>query len=183
MAGGLVLDIEGRHQDPRPNTSTMPLFQSVTDLAADAEILRRRRYGVIEVADGRLLRILLRPFPKIASAPEVVMLGGWRHAHRRGDRILLYYNQPMRFSNFLVLRSAVSARQTSMKSLCRALAVLDEIARLKQSDALLCDVANWRISTALMGRWGWGPHCPARWHRHFIKRFYGDFPKGLVIGD
>ncbi len=32
----------------------MPLFQTVTDLTRGAETLRRRPYGVIEVADGRL---------------------------------------------------------------------------------------------------------------------------------
>jgi hypothetical protein len=54
--------------------------------------------------------------------------------------------------------------------------VLDEIARLKRSDALLCDVSNWRISERLMARFGWEPHCPSRWHRHYIKRFYGEYP-------
>jgi hypothetical protein len=131
---------------------------------------------VIEVADGHFRRILLRPFPKFASGPEVLWFGRWYHGHRRGDRILLYYNQPWRFPNFLALRYAVSARDTSMRSLCRALDVLDEIARLKRSDALLCDVGNWRISTQLLSRWGWAPHCPSRWHRHYIKRFYGEYP-------
>ena len=31
----------------------MPLFETITDLAEGAERLRCRRYGVIEVADGR----------------------------------------------------------------------------------------------------------------------------------
>lgn len=154
----------------------MPLFETVTNLIGGAEVLQRRRYGVIEVANGYFRRILLRPFPKLASAPEMLWIGRWYHRHRRGDRILLYYNQPWRFPNFLALRYAVSARDTSMQSLCRALDVLDEIARLKRSDALLCDVGNWRISTQLLSRWGWAPHCPSRWHRHYIKRFYGEYP-------
>jgi hypothetical protein len=54
--------------------------------------------------------------------------------------------------------------------------VLDEVARLKASDAILCDVWNWRISDRLLARWGWQPHKPDRWHRHFIKRFYGVYP-------
>jgi hypothetical protein len=147
----------------------------VTNLSEGAEVLQRRRYGMIEVADGQFRGVRLRWFPKIAIGPEILLLGRWQH-RRAGDRILLYYNQPWRFPKFLALKYAVSARNTSMRSACRALDVLDEIARLKRSDAILCDVSNWRISTRLMARWGWVPHCPSRWHRHFIKRFYGDYP-------
>jgi hypothetical protein len=157
----------------------LPLFETVTDLVEGAEVLRRRAYGVIEIADGRLCRVLLRPLPKIISAPEILLFGQWRHRHQQGDRLLLYYNQPWRFRNFLVLRYMVSARQTGFATFSRAVAVLDEIARIKQSDALLCDASNWRISEKLMARWGWRPHCPSRWHRHFIKRFYGQYPPAL----
>ena len=66
-----------------------------------------------------------------------------------------------------------------MATLRLGLAVLDEIARLKQSDALLCQVSNWRISAELLGRAGWVRHCPSRWHRHYIKRFYGVYPPKL----
>jgi hypothetical protein len=151
-------------------------FATVTDLHAGADTLRRRRYGVIEVADGRFRHVRLRPWPKIASGPELLLLGLPQHRWCGGDRIRLYYNQPRRFPNFLALRYAVSSRQTSFASLRRALDVLDEIARLKHSDALLCDAGNWRLSPRMMARCGWVPHCPSRWHRHFIKRFYGAYP-------
>jgi hypothetical protein len=154
----------------------MPLFDTVADLTQGAETLRRRPYGVIEVVGGRFQRVLLRSLPKIVSMPDIRLIGGWRHRRRSGDRIRLYYNQPRRFGNFLVLKYAESARNTSLGTLTRALAVLDEIARLKGSDALLCDVANRRITAELLGRWGWEPHYPSRWHRHFIKRFYGEYP-------
>ena len=54
--------------------------------------------------------------------------------------------------------------------------VLDQIARLKRTDALLCDIAGSRISDRLMSRFGWEPHKPQRWHRNYIKRFYGQYP-------
>jgi hypothetical protein len=154
----------------------MRLFESVTNLSEGAEPLRRRPYGAIEAADGQFERIVLRPLPKIISAPSVWLGGRWRHAHQSGDRIRLFYNQPWRFPNFLVLKYAESSRATSMGTLTRSLAVLDEIARLKRSDALLCDVSNGRITTRLLSRWGWEPHCPAWFHRHYIKRFYGVYP-------
>jgi hypothetical protein len=154
----------------------VPLFETATDLDQQGEVLRRRPYGVIEVAEGRLCRVVLRPFPAMASLAGSRLIGGWRHRCQSGDRVWLYYNQPRRCPNFLVLKYAESARNTSFASITRALAVLDEIARLKGSDALLCDAANGRITARQLGRWGWQPHCPARFHRHFIKRFYGVYP-------
>jgi len=153
----------------------MPLFETISDLTAGAEPIRRRRFGLIEMADGGFVRIGFRPWPKVSTAPGV-LLGQWLHTRLPGDRLWLYFNQPSRFSNFLVLRYVVSRQQTSMGTLTRALDVLDEIARLKRSDALLCDVSNWRISERLMTRFGWERHCPSRWHRHYIKRFYGEYP-------
>ena len=65
--------------------------------------------------------------------------------------------------------------EIALETFRRALTALDEIARIKRSDALLADVSNLRISDRLLARWGWVPHCPSRWHRHFIKRFYGSY--------
>ena len=85
----------------------MSLFQTVTDLVAGAEVLRLRHYGVIEVCDGRLRHIRLRPFPKIVSAPGIMLFGGWYHRRWPGDRIWIYYNQPWQFRNYLVLQYLV----------------------------------------------------------------------------
>jgi hypothetical protein len=152
--------------------SMMNLFETVTDLGEGAERLRRRLYGVIEMTAGRLRRVRLRPFPAIVSVPGILLGGGSVHRFWPGDRLWLYYNQPRRFPDFLVLKYVVSTRDTTLATLVRALDVLDGIARLKRSDALLCDVGNWRISHRLLARWDWVPHCPSRWHRHYIKRFY-----------
>ena len=153
-----------------------PLFQTITDLRAGAEELRTRHYGIIEARNGCFYRVRLRPYPKIGSVPEILLLGATYHRIVRGDRCLLYYNQPRRHANFLAVKYLLSARGTCLATVQRVLEVLDEIARLKRVDALLCDVANWRLSTAIMTRWEWEPHCPSRWHRHFIRRFYGDYP-------
>jgi hypothetical protein len=158
----------------------MRWFENITDLGRGAEILRRCPYGMIESRDGRFQRVGLRPFPKTASMPSAILWGGLWHRYARGDRCRLYYNQPRRAANFLVLKYVQSSRDGSLASLRRVLEVLDEIARLKNSDALLCDVANWRVSTAIMARSGWEPHCPSMWHRHFIKRFYGTFSPPIV---
>ena len=150
-------------------------FQTVTDLRADADALRRRRYGMIEVRGGQLVAIRLRPWPKFVSLFGA-MIGQWYHRRARGDRLWLYYNQPRRHPNFLALKFVVSARNTSWSTCVRALHVLDEIAHIKHSDALLCDAANLRLTPRLLARQGWQPHAPSRWHRNYIKRLYKTAP-------
>ena len=152
-----------------------PLFESVTDLNSQPDALNLRRHGVIEAVDGRFCRVLLRPFPKMVSIPEV-LLGGWLRRRRRGNRCLLFYDQPRRFPSFLSVKYIVSSRETTYGTCCRVLEALDEIARIKGTEALLASVANWRISRRLLARWGWEPHCRSRWRRHYIKRFYGSYP-------
>jgi hypothetical protein len=149
------------------------LWPVATDLARDAELLRRRRYGVIEIRAGNLERIVLPPWPKIVSLPEVWWLGGGEHAHGAGDRCRLYYNQPWSCPNFLALKYVVSSYQASFATVRRAAQVLDEIARLKRTDAIVCEASNLRISARLLARWGWERHCPGSRRRHYIKRFYG----------
>jgi len=146
------------------------LFDHVTDLAAAAKTLRRRRYGVIEVVGGRLQAIRLRPFAKRVSWCHAQWIGHWMHARRCGDRCLLFYNQPWRQPVFLALPYAISGRDTTLATIRRALEVLEEIARLKGTLSIVGDVSNPRISDRLLKRWGWEPHAPMRWHRNFIKR-------------
>ena len=157
-----------------------PFLETVTDLRLGAVSLADRHYGVIVTSEGRLERILLRPWPKLVSIPEILVLGRLLHRHRRGDRCLLYYHQPWRFPRFLVVKYVFSMCGTRYATFRRALEVLDEIARLKRADALLCDLANPRISRQMMRRWGWEPHCPSRWHRHYIRRFYGQYPSSRL---
>lgn len=151
-------------------------FETLADPRRQMDVLRRRPYGVIEVVAGELSAIRLRPFPKLVSWPEIALLGRFVHERRRGDACRLYYNQPFWHRNYLTLKYVVSTAGASFRTFRRALSVLDEIARLKQSDAILCDVANLRISDRLLTRWGGAPLSPAGWHRLFIKRFYGSYP-------
>lgn len=153
-------------------------FETITDLNRQQAMLRNRRYGVIEIVAGELSAIRLRPFPKLASWPEVALLGRWTHQRRSGDYCRLYYNQPLRHSNYLALKYVVSHSNTSFRSIRLGLSILDEIARLKRTDAILCDVANLRISDRMLTRFGWTPLSPAGWHRLFVKRFYGCYPTG-----
>jgi hypothetical protein len=173
-AGGL------RSSPRRVHRQSRWLPQTIVDWNADREALIRGRYGVIEAAQGRIVAVHLRPWPKLLSWPEVWLTARDYHARGAADRCLLYYNQPRRFSNFLALRYMESTRNTSYATARAALVGLDAIAELKGADALLCDAANVRISARLMARFGWAPHTPARWRRNFIKRFYGVYPGVLA---
>jgi hypothetical protein len=151
-------------------------FQTVTNLTEQAAVLRDRRYGVVEMSSGRLVGIHLRPWPKLISLAEVWCFGGSAHHRVRGDRCWLYYNQPLSCPNYLALPYVVSSREGSLASFRGALLVLDEIARIKRTDAIVCDVTNARISNRLMNRWGWERHVLHSPRRHYIKRFYGVYP-------
>ena len=151
-----------------------PLWQSVTNVHRDRDVLRRRRFGVIAMCNGRLAAVKLRPYPKFVSHWEAQWIGGWFHSHALGDRCWLYYNQPWGSPNYLALQYLVSTSQCSLASARGALAILDWIAQLKQSSAIVCQ-GNDHFDERLPQRWGWEPHMLDFPGKHFIKRFYGDF--------
>jgi hypothetical protein len=154
---------------PRP-------LETISDFDAGRERIRDRRYGVVETASGALHAIHLRPWPKLVSLREFIPLAPRYHGRGAADRCWLYYNQPRKMSNFLSLRYVVSTKGTSYRTFRAALTALDSIAALKHVDAIVCDAANIRLSDRFMARMGWEPHKPQRWHRNYIRRFYGIYP-------
>ncbi len=80
------------------------------------------------------------------------------------------------FGHMVFVSSLSGKAATARASLYCATLVLDEIARLKRSHAIVAEINNPRISDRLMERWGWERHCLSWRGRHFIKRFYGVFP-------
>jgi len=156
-------------------TQSMPIRTAQDWQLGQAEIASNR-YGVIETAVGKLVALHFRRWPKLFAWPEFWPVGTDYHAPGEADRCLLYYNQPRRHSQFLALRYIVTQRGTTYTTFRAALSALDWVAELKQTDALLCDASNGRLSDRLMGRFGWQTHKPSRWHRNYIKRFYGEYP-------
>lgn len=152
------------------------LWQTIEHWEDAQSAIHTRRYGVIETAAGKLVAIHFRPWPKLFAWPELWPVGPAYHARGKKDHCLLYYNQPWRYPNFLALKYVATTLGTSYATFRAALTVLDAVAQLKQSDALLCDAFNSRISDRSLNRMGWQPHKPQRWHRNYIKRFYGQYP-------
>ena len=152
------------------------LFETVTDLDGQADVVRRRWYGVIEVLEGRFQRILFRPWPKLVSLADVFVMGPWCHERCRRDRCLLYFDRPWRSPNYLAVKYLLTYGGTSYRSVVTARRVVDEVARIKRSDALVCHVSNRRLSHRIMLRWGWEPLNDSPRCSLFIRRFYGEYP-------
>jgi hypothetical protein len=152
-------------------------FESVVDLNADRELILRRRYGVIETRQGKFVAIHFRPWPKLISIAEARWFGGWKHQRGQRDQCLIYFNQPAAHTNFLTLSYIQSGWATTLATFRLAATILDCVAQLKRSDAIMCEVTNARISDRLFQRWGWEPHLLSSRRRHWIKRFYGDYSK------
>lgn len=153
------------------------LLPIVRDLQAERDRLAWWRCGIIEVVQGRLVGVRVRPWPKLISVMGVWWHGRRLHWRTGGDCCRLYYNQPWGLPEYLTLKFMVSHRETTLQSLRGAMQVLDEIARIKETDAIVCEVGNHRISDRLMRRGGWERHLPQSRRRHYIKRFYGHYPQ------
>lgn len=152
------------------------LFESIFDMETGGGAIISRRYGVIEVAVGKLVAIHFRPWPKLISTTEAQWLGGWQHGRRRKDQCLLYYNQPVGHSNFLALKYVVTSFGTTYRTVRKSLLILDQVACFKKSDAIVAEITNNRISDRALERMGWVKHFPRSRKRHFIRRFYGQYP-------
>ncbi|QDT00110.1 hypothetical protein [Adhaeretor mobilis] len=153
-----------------------PFHTTVENLDSGSDLLRWKRYGVIVARNGTFEAVHLKAWPKLIAWPEIWPVGSRYHVAGTGDACWLYYNQPRRFSNFLAVKYMVSTRGASLATCQTALRMLDQIAEIKRTDAILCDVTNSRLSDRLLQRFGWEAHRPQRWHRNFIKRFYGSYP-------
>jgi hypothetical protein len=151
-------------------------FETVTDLQSGRDAIARRAYGVIEVRRGELFRIVFRPWPKWFTGDDVVLRSPLFPSQMLSDSCRLYYNQPLAQPNYLALKYIISSLGTRFATIRRAMQVLDEVARIKRSDAIVCHVSSRSVSDRLMERWGWERHLMTSRRRHFIKRFYGQYP-------
>lgn len=146
----------------------------VTNIATQEQRLVQRRAGRIVAERGRLQAVHGRWVPYYGNLLQVY----WDTAVRQfgRDRCEIYFHQPRTASSFLTLSYVRSGPETSPSTIYAATLVLDEIARLKSSNAIVTQVTNSRITDRLLARLGWQAHCEQWRGRHFIKRFYGHYP-------
>ena len=134
------------------------LFQTVTDLNADVDVVRRRRFGRIVVVDGRLVGIEYRPYSGAVSRVGVWWRRRWM-TRGGADCCELYFDQPSPHPAFLVVRLIVASPATRLASIGCAMRTLDEVARVKGTSAALAHVTLDRITDPVAARFGWGRHC------------------------
>lgn len=150
-------------------------LEPVTQVTCQAELLRQRGSGVIETRAGRLQAVYGRWWPHAGNLLQMQ----WDLLLRQlpQDRCELYYHAPLGAPGYLTIDYVRSGPGTSVSTLYAAALVLDAIAALRQSQAIVCHVTNSRISDRWLRRWGWEQHCLHWKGRHFIKRFYGVYPQ------
>lgn len=145
----------------------------VTRFSAQQNLLRRRQCGHIVVEHSRLVAIYARWWPYFGNLLQAACDQRCRH---QMDRCELYFHVPWTAPHFLTLSYIRSGIKTTPATVMAACKVLEEIAKLKNSVAIVSHITNDRISDRVMERWGWETHCPSLPGRHFIKRFYGKYP-------
>ncbi len=160
----------------QPNT--MIRLHSVSDPIGQAAQLRRWRCGRIVMQSGRLVEIQHRLFCGNVSVAQV----WWQAKYGRPDDDLLWldYHQPIGMRAFLTLDYIRSGTHAGYKTLLGACRVLDEIARIRNAQAIVAHVTNSQISDRLLHRLGWEQHQKQWKGRHWIRRFYDGYPTSNV---
>lgn len=148
--------------------------RSVTDLTKNRTTLRRLRSGRIMMRSGKFVGIQRLWFPARASIAQIWLQSHWRSGDV--DRCVLDFHQPWGSPGFLVLDYVRSGPATQLATFRGALEVLDEVARLRGTLAIVAHVSTHAISDRLLRRWGWQQHLQHQAGRHWIKRFYDGYP-------
>lgn len=159
-----------------------PLFETIRSVRDHQETIRNRPYGLIESANGKFSSIQIRPYPKIASVIEAHWIQGMKRKRKMRDVCRVYYNQPFAHRNYLAVGYLESAVGTTIKTLFATLDMLEQVAFIKQSDAILAEISNPKISDRILKRRGWDRHLEHKKKRHWIKRFYGVYPESVAFG-
>ena len=140
----------------------------VASIEGNIDRVRKWNYAELELSDGKLLGIYPRWWPRLASQWESFQDGYIRNLPV--DFCRVYYAFPRRAPGFMSVLYARSGPKTQYKTLYRAVVVMDEIARLRNTDAIVCQTISPRASERLMNRWGYVRHAFAVGENHYIKR-------------
>ena len=141
---------------------------NVASVVGNVDRVRGWSYGELELSNGELLGIYPRWWPKLASQWE-----SFHDSYLRNlpaDFCRVYYAFPRRAPGFMSVLYARSGPNTQYKTLYKAVVVTDEIAKLRNSDAIVCQTISPRASERLMNRWGYVRHAFVLGDNHYIKR-------------
>lgn len=141
---------------------------SVRCVEGNERLIRKWRYGAIEIRDGELVCISARWWPRLASE--------WESLREQliktlpGGVCRMYYSFPWRTPGFMVLAYAHSGPDTTYRSIRCGLRCLEQIAIVWDSQAIVCQATNNRLSERTMNRWGYEKHALSLGDNHYIRR-------------
>lgn len=149
-------------------------LDSLTDFHAEHEKVRRWRYGRIVFEKGCFVRLEKRLMCGNISMAQV----WWQAKYGRSDDSICWidYHQPLGTPTFLTLDSIRAGSKAGYRSLSGAVHLLHEIARIRNSHAIVAHVSNSKISDRFLSRMGWEQHLHQWSGRHWIRRFYQGYP-------
>lgn len=127
------------------------------------------RYGEIEVSSGSLVAIHRRWWPRIGSQSEAYLDS--YHRTLPSDSCRAYFAFPFRAPGYMTVLYARGGPNLQYKTIDQAVLVMDEIAQLRDSNAIVCQVVSDRGTERLMNRWGYVRHACTLGDNHYIKRF------------
>ena len=149
-------------------------IDSVKNPVDGAEKIRRWRFGRIVMRAGKLVEIQRRLHCGSVSVAQVWWQA--RYGRREDDVCWLDYHQPWGMPGFLTLDYVRAGTKAGYRSLAGAANVLDEIARIRGSSAIVAHVTNAGITDRFLRRLGWQRHLEDWDGRHWIRRFYEGYP-------
>lgn len=149
-----------------------------TDLSSQSESIAQIVRGRIVMRAGRFVAVA----EQWVRSPVSIAQIWWEsnYGRLRGDECLLDYHIPRGLPSFITLDYIRSGTQTQYKTFVGACHILNEIARLRHSEAIVAHVTNVRISDRFLDRLGWERHQEHWRGRHFIRRFDSGYPALLA---
>lgn len=120
------------------------------------------------LVNGSSFTIQKRLWPRIASSFDVF----WDEKVSSGEpnscRVFLSF--PKRAPGYLTVNYLCTGPNTEYRILARATKIVDQIAIVRNCQAIVCQVISQRISERLLQRWGYVPHAQSLGNGHFIRR-------------
>lgn len=152
---------------PRIRLASLAL-SPLHSIEANAEKVSSWRYGEIELFNGSLAAIYPRWWPRWGSQWESY----WDSYHRvlPADHCIAYFAFPRSAPGYMSVLYAHSGPNTQYKTIYRAVSTMDQIAKLRNSDAIVCQMVSERGTERLMNRWGYVRHALSLGDNHYIKR-------------
>ncbi len=139
-----------------------------TCIEGNTDRVRSWHYGELELSNGKLLGIYPRWWPRHGSQWEAFQDSFIRTL--ASDHCRVYYAFPRSAPGFMSLLYARSGPNTQYKTILRAVEVVDEIAKLKNTKSIVCQAVGIRATERLMNRWGYVRHATVLGDNHYIKR-------------